>query len=332
MCATVGHHRTSKPRDPPRIPHPLSPRVGQMSQPLTLDMRVVSRLHEECGAARWHVSTEAFGNALLRGVNKSSGGPVPNDKLEQHARGLHLADLALACGCAAGDDEAWHHFIATYRPVLQRSADALEPGGGARDLADGLYAELFGVTDGRAAKPSLFRYYHGRSSLATWLRAVLSQRHVDRLRERRRTEPLPESDAPGELAAATTDPAPERARILSLMRAALAFALAMLPPPDRLRLSCYYARQMTLAQIGRLLGEHEATVSRHVARSRREIRSTVEAFLARQGLVEAEVDDCFRSIAADPGDLDLGTLLATDEAGASTRKNPAEFRSMKGAV
>lgn len=304
-----------------------------MSQPPALDMRVVSRLHDECGAARWRVTTEAFGHALLRSLTTSTGGQIPDaEGQERHARTLHLADLALACGCAAGDEEAWRHFIATYRPVLQKTADALEPGGGARDLADGLYAELFGVTDGRTAKPSLFRYFHGRSSLATWLRAVLSQRHVDRLRAQRRTEPLPEPDSPGELASAASAPAPERGRILALMHAALAFAVATLSPPDRLRLSCYYARQMTLAQIGRLLGEHEATVSRHVARSRREIRSSVEAFLAGQGLLEEDVDDCFRSIAADAGDLDLGTLLATDDAGVNARKNPAEFRSMKGAV
>lgn len=306
--------------------------MGQMSHPPALDARVVARLHEECGADRWHVTTDDLGHALLRSLTKSFGERVPDGQaFEQYARGLHLADLALACGCAAGNDEAWQHFITTYRPVLHRTADALEPGGGARDLADGLYAELFGVTDGRIARPSLFRYYHGRSSLATWLRAVLSQRHVDRVRARRRTEPLPEADSPGEMAAAPA-PAPERGRIVTLMRAALAFALGLLAPPDRFRLSCYYARQMTLAQIGRLLGEHEATVSRHVARSRRDIRASVESFLAREGLVAAEVDDCFRSIAADPGDLDLATLFATGESEVGARKNPAESRSKEGAV
>jgi DNA-directed RNA polymerase specialized sigma24 family protein len=32
-------------------------------------------------------------------------------------------------------------------------------------------------------------YFQGRSSLATWLRAVLAQRYVDRIRASRRTEP-----------------------------------------------------------------------------------------------------------------------------------------------
>ena len=70
-----------------------------------------------------------------------------------------------------------------YRPLLYRAADALDPHGGARDLADALYADLYGLPDAQGERQSLFRYYQGRSSLATWLRAVLSQRYVDRLRE-----------------------------------------------------------------------------------------------------------------------------------------------------
>ncbi len=60
-----------------------------------------------------------------------------------------------------------------------------------------LYADLFGLRDRDRERQSLFRYYHGRSSLTTWLRAVLAQRHVDRLRASRRTEPLPDEDSSG---------------------------------------------------------------------------------------------------------------------------------------
>ena len=46
-----------------------------------------------------------------------------------------------------------------------------------------------------ASGRSLFRYFHGRSSLTTWLRAVLAQRYVDRLRTIRRTEALPDEES-----------------------------------------------------------------------------------------------------------------------------------------
>ena len=55
-----------------------------------------------------------------------------------------------------------------------------------------------------------FRYFHGRSSLSTWLRAVLSQRHVDRLRSARRQDPLPEDEAPGAIPAPSNDVDPAK--------------------------------------------------------------------------------------------------------------------------
>ena len=98
------------------------------------------------------------------------------------------------------------------------------------------------------------------------------------------------------------------------MQAALAWALAQLTSTDRLRLACYYARQMTLAQIGRLLGEHESTVSRQLARTRRDLRRLVEEDLAAQRLTDAQIAECFRSVMDDAGPLDLGELLGTGTA------------------
>ena len=81
-----------------------------------------------------------------------------------------------------------------HRPGLYRAADAIAPGGNGRELADSLYADLFGLQSQGGERRSLFRYFHGRSSLATWLRAVLAQRHVDGIRTGRRFEPLAETE------------------------------------------------------------------------------------------------------------------------------------------
>ena len=40
-------------------------------------------------------------------------------------------------------------------------------------------------------RQSLLRYFHGRSSLGTWLRALLAQRQVDRIRQTLRLDSLP---------------------------------------------------------------------------------------------------------------------------------------------
>ncbi|MCA1650249.1 MAG: sigma-70 family RNA polymerase sigma factor, partial [Acidobacteria bacterium] len=214
---------------------------------------------------------------------------------------------ALACACAAGHDAAWEHFVREIRPVLYRSADALDPAGGARDLADSLYGDLYGVSEREGERQSLFRYFHGRSSVATWLRAVLSQRYLDRLRAGRRIDPFPDDDtSPAPIAAA---PDPDRDRHVALIGQGMREAMARLSSRDRLRLGCYYAQDLTLAQTGRVLGEHEATVSRHLARTRTAIRDDVERWLRGRGLADAEIVECVDSVAQDAGTLELACLL-----------------------
>jgi RNA polymerase sigma factor (sigma-70 family) len=217
----------------------------------------------------------------------------------------YAADLDLAARCAAGDAHAWERFVLEYRPVLYRAADALDPSGGAREIADSLYAELYGVGDA-GRRRSLLAYFHGRSSLATWLRAVLAQRYVDRVRVQRRLAPLPDDEAP----AASAEPGdPDRARYLQLMRRALAGAIAQLSDRDRLRLGCYYVQELTLAETGRILKEHEATVSRQLARTRQAIRDGVERRLRGEGLADEQIAACLSSVAADPGPLDLKKVI-----------------------
>ena len=217
----------------------------------------------------------------------------------------YAADLELARRCAAGEEPAWERFVLEYRPVLYRAADALDPTGGARDIADALYADLY--------SQSLFRYYQGRSSLATWLRAVLSQRYVDRLRAQKRLEPLPDDDGPagGLEGRASEPPDPDRSTHLTLLSQTLAQAVDRLDSRGRLRLGCYYVQELTLAEIGRLVGEHEATVSRQLARTRRALREDVERQLRiDHGLSEAQIAECFAAASEDAGPLDLGQLLA----------------------
>ena len=282
------------------------------------------RLHRQADAARWHVSAERFGDALQRSAARAvAGRDLTTAEIDRHLSSLHLADLALACACEDGHDPAWEHFVREMRPALYRAADALDPSGGARELADAIYADLFGVKTAGAERHSLFRYFHGRSTLATWLRAVLAQRHVDRLRAGSRHDPLPDDDAPAAMAAAPARIDPDRARLLGAVRGALAAALDALAPRDRLRLSAYYAQELTLAQTGRLTGEHEATVSRQLAKTRTALRTAVETRLAAAGFSSAQIAQGLADILDDAGPLDLRVLLP-DEA---ERKKSGQDRS-----
>jgi RNA polymerase sigma-70 factor len=277
-----------------------------------IDERLSRRLYDRATAARWAVKRSCWVASLTASLSRAfpDSSPSPQD-VERYLTHLHLEDLALACACADGHNEAWEHFVTELRPVLYRAAQALDPQGGAREIADALYADLYGFADEPGSRTSLFRYYHGRSSLATWLRAVLAQRHVDRFRVVRREEPLPDDRSQAALAAASSLPDPGRTRFVQLMQQALECAIGCLPARDRLRLGCYYAQSLTLAEIGRALNEHEATVSRHLARTRRTLRQEIERVLREAGLEAAEMAECFESVMSDAGPIDLDRLLAS---------------------
>jgi RNA polymerase sigma-70 factor (ECF subfamily) len=214
--------------------------------------------------------------------------------------------------------------VLEYRPVLYRAADALDPTGGAREIADSLYADLYGLNERDGERRSLFRYFEGRSSLATWLRAVLAQRFVDRMRSARRFDPLDDDEVERRSFATSAphDPPTSSSEDQALLRRAIGAAIQELPARDRLRLGCYYQEELTLAQTGRVLGEHEATVSRQLARTRRAIRDSVERQLGSSGLSRQRITACFEAAAEDPGPLDIDDLI-----GDASPRNAAETRS-----
>lgn len=249
----------------------------------------------------------------------------------------YARDIELARQCAAGEEEAWERFVLEYRPLLYRAADALDPSGGARDLADSLYADLYGMPEGESERRSLFRYFQGRSSLATWLRAVLSQRYVDRLRAQKRLEPLPNEDSAlplrhqgGHEGRRGDPPDPARSRHVVLLRQALAGAVDRLDARGRLRLGCYYVQELTLAETGRLMKEHEATVSRQLGRTRRALRADVERQLREEHrLSVVQIAECFESASEDAGPLDLRQMLDDQGPGdQAVRKKSAPDRSI----
>jgi RNA polymerase sigma factor (sigma-70 family) len=305
---------------------------------LASHVALVDRLFSESDAAAWGVSRERFQVALERSASKQFGSAVsPPSKLEEFLGALHVKDLALAVACAEGGANAWDHFVGIYRGYLRTAAGAIlrcsATSAAACDLADSLFAELYGLTEGKRADHSLFRYFHGRSSLKTWLRAVLAQRHIDAIRVSRRFTELEEEtgDASGSEGQAVgsqskvrvpriaSPPDPHRERYVALLTSAFEAALQLLDSRDRERLRLYYAESQTLAEIGRALGEHESSVSRNLDRIRRDLRLDVEAALrngrgpvngapAEPGLSEEQIGICFQ-YASEDAPIDLEKLF-----------------------
>ena len=267
----------------------------------------IDRLFAQADAARWGVTAERFAGAVREAVAKLV--PGGGAAAETAVTSLHAQDLALALACADGHDAAWDHFVLTYRPELYRAARAMTDEAAGRELADSLYADLFGLGERDGARRSLFRYYHGRAKLSTWLRSVLAQRHVDLVRTRRRLTSLDDPEHPVEArlpVPPTFDPG--RATALGVAAAAVTAALAVLGGDERVRLAYYYAHGLTLAQAGRLFGESEATASRKLERARRALRTAIESALVARGLRLVDVDD-WAEVARDAWDAALADAL-----------------------
>jgi RNA polymerase sigma-70 factor len=278
-----------------------------------LDAERAAVLHARAGAVRWHVRAESFQVALERSIaHRFPGATSPSaDELDTFLDGLHLEDLALAVGCAEGLEPAWEAFLARHQSELRRAAAAIGGETEGDEIIDALLVDLFARGEAGSPRRSLFEYFHGRSRLSTWLRALLSQRHVDRLRASRRLTPLDEdADACAQIVDKAVSPDPDRARLVSALHRALDEGLAALEPRDRLRLACYHADGLTLAAIGRLLKEHEATVSRKLQRSREALRLHIDSYLTRElGLDTAQLRDCYE-YAIEDGGLELARLKA----------------------
>jgi RNA polymerase sigma factor (sigma-70 family) len=288
--------------------------------PAALEDAVEHCWRKAAAPREWNLSRTQFETAMARSVAHHFADAATRpaaSAIRSYLETLRHADLALACACGHGSEAAWDLFVAQFRPELYRAARAITGNAGAgdadaRELADSVYAELYGLRESEGRRKSLFDYFHGRSKLGTWLRAILAQRHVDAIRRARKLEPLEDetggerseiaeraaADAPAASATLRASggdsPDPDRARYLSMLQAALTGVLASLEPRDRLRLAYYYADDRTLAEIGRLLREHEATVSRKLERTRRQVRERVDAAL-REGkrMSEAQVQLCY---------------------------------------
>jgi RNA polymerase sigma-70 factor (ECF subfamily) len=268
-----------------------------------MDGRLLDELWRASDAAGWGLGRDDFDRILLEaGTAWNFGlteGAAPTQR-QQAAffRGLCLGDLVLARACAAGKDRAWEHFIAQHRQPLIRAAIAItgsETLG--RDLADQLYAELFGLNTREGERRCPLLSYRGRGSLMGWLRTTLAQRHVDHYRRNRREEPLEDVDAPA------TEITPEMpVGEISQLELAIEDALRERDAEERFLLVAYYLDGQTLLQIARVLGVHEATVSRKLRRTTEGTRKQVLRNLQRSGLSRRAAEE---ALGADPRDLNV---------------------------
>lgn len=199
-------------------------------------------------------------------------------------------DLVLARACVDGDEQAWERFVARYRGPLFAAALAMtKDNSRARELADSLWAELFGTrVDATGQRRSKLASYTGSGSLEGWLRAMLAQECVNLYRQQRRFVTL---EGQTQTDCSSREDALELVATDARLGEALEKALAELKPEERLILASQYLDGRTLAETGKMLGLHESTVSRRLKKSTNFLRKRTIHYLRRSGMSMKEVEE-----------------------------------------
>ena len=235
---------------------------------------------------------------------------------------LRVDELALARACAAGHNTAWEIFLTRYREKLYLAALRIaREDSAARDLADTLYADLYGTNTREGQRVSKLASYTGRGSLEGWLRTVLAQEYVNRYRRTKRLVSLDEESEEG-IQFQAPDPEPVSTSDPRLARATDQ-AITGLSAEDRMVLSAYYLDGRTLAEIARMLGVHESTISRKLDKLAKSLRKQILAELVRLGMSRRQAQEAMETDVRDL-QMDIRRTLTQESPPPPFHKKTAE--------
>lgn len=262
-------------------------------QPSAALREFAARHYEVSGAQHFGIDESAL--AVLLAEIVSRRGPAGSHVDEQDfLDSLHLEELVLARACAKGNDRAWEIFLTRYRVTLYESAYKIAgEESAARSLADSLYAELYGIDSKGQQRSSKLLYYQGRGSLQGWLRTVIAQEYVNRYRSTKR-----ETSLDGALEDGAQFEAPEAEAVVADPRAEAAAAaeLGVLEADERFLLAAYYLDHRTLADIAKLQGVHESTISRKLQRIVVGIHRRIQRRMIQSGMSQRQAEEVMESV------------------------------------
>jgi RNA polymerase sigma-70 factor (ECF subfamily) len=285
------------------------------SQPGAASVRAVLKqlsasLHAQSGAGELGLDQAAFAAILESIALKHLPASCGETEVRDFYSKLRLRELALARACAAGNELAWERFLLQFREKLYDVARRLaREDAAARELADSIYADLFGVNTRGGERVCKLSSYTGRGSLEGWLRSVLAQEYVNRYRVGKRLVSFEEQEEAGVqyVAPAAGEETPADPRLAE----ATDRALAGLDAEDRFVLAAYYLDDRTLAEIARMLGRHESSISRRLDKIVGALEKKIRELLLDRGLSPRQVQEMMQ---ADVRDLsaDVRAKLTQD--------------------
>jgi len=221
---------------------------------------------------RFAIPLDAFADVVLERAAAHHGDRNP---LEYIFR-LCLDDLYLATACGQGDADAWRECRERYFTYIRDFARRFVHERAAADVADQVIADLW--------QRERLAQYDGRSTLKTWLGAVVAHAAINAGKRERRMTTID----PGTMKA--------RSRVIGgaededthrLFATLVTRALEELEPDAKVLLLLYYEQGLTLDEMVSVLGTSKATLSRRLDRLRRGLRAAIEASARQELRVDA---------------------------------------------
>lgn len=289
---------------------------------------LLADLHVKGGCEKLGLTRESFSSILCEVGTKHATPAGSETEIRTFFLSLRIDELALARACAAGSNAAWEVFLTRFREKLYLSALRIaREDSAARELADTLYADLYGTNTRDGQRVSKLASYTGRGSLEGWLRTVLAQEYVNRYRRTKRLVSLDEESEEGvQFRAPDPEPLPPADPRLAQ---ATDEALAALSGEDRTVLSAYYLDGRTLAEIARLLGVHESTISRKLDKLAKSLRKQIVAALVRRDMSRRQAEEALETDVRDL-QVDIRRSLAQDSPASTFSEKRVEARVREG--
>jgi RNA polymerase sigma-70 factor (ECF subfamily) len=284
--------------------------------------QLAAELYARTEAAQYGLTSPDFAAILQSVAQKYLAPGFTPAEMREFCSALRLDELVLARSCAAGNEKAWEVFLTRYREKLYDMAlRVAREDSAARDIADSIYAELYGLNARGDLRASKLLSYSGRGSLEGWLRTVISQEFVNRYRKNKRFVSLDEGEDNEEggehrhvqeLAAPLSEPAvaPE-VRLV----AATDETLAALAPDERFILAAYHLDGRTLAQIAQMLNVHESTISRKLDKLSKSLRKQILSAMMARGMSRRQAEE---ALEVDVRDINLNLRARLQDSGGGT--------------
>lgn len=264
---------------------------------------VVTQTYSEARACHSDLGLkiEQFSARVYAVAEKHLGAQASGSEVVRFIKSLHTNDLYLSVACACHRTEAWDRFTAIYHSYIHNLAfSTLLVDDAASDLAASVLADMF-LPDRYGH--SGIRAYEGRSSLATWLRVIISHRALnERMRKCNNLDSIdmfPEKA--DEMGVHVLHNSLRAHRYEQVIKNSFESACNELTDRDRLILLFRFEQDLNLSQIARFFDVHPTTITRQLERVQRKIRDDVISILAsKYNLNSDAIAECLADIMENP--------------------------------